>query len=47
MDYANSMRSLGIGIGFSLMLSIMNGVSTYIFAGQTVSEKAVERFGGQ
>ena len=36
-----------LGIGFSLLLSVMNGVSTYIFAGDTVSERATECFGGQ
>ena len=36
-----------MGIGFSLLLSVMNGVSTYIFAGDTVSELATARFGGQ
>lgn len=46
MDYANSMRSLGIGIGFSLMLAVMNGLSTYLFKGDTVSEVAVSKFGG-
>jgi hypothetical protein len=47
MDYANTMRSIGMGIGFSLLLSVMNGLSTYIFAGDTVSERATQRFGGQ
>jgi hypothetical protein len=46
MDYQNSMRSLGIGIGFSLMLAVMNGLSTYLFKGDTVSEVAVSKFGG-
>jgi len=48
MDYSNSMRSIGMGIGFSLMLGVMNGVSTYLMKnGQTVSEVAVAKFGGQ
>jgi len=47
MDYQNSMRSLGMGIAFSLMLGIMNGLSTYLMRdGATVSEVAVARFGG-
>jgi hypothetical protein len=29
------------------MLAVMNGLSTYIFKGDTVSEVAVSRFGGQ
>jgi hypothetical protein len=48
MDYSNSMRSIGMGIGFSLMLGIINGVSTYVLKdGATISEVAVEKFGGQ
>ena len=47
MDYQNSMRSVGIGIGFSLMLAVMNGLSTYLFKTGTISEVAVEKFGGQ
>tara|TARA_R110000824_G_scaffold99927_1_gene237567 strand:+ start:4867 stop:5010 length:144 start_codon:yes stop_codon:yes gene_type:complete len=47
MDYSNSMRSIGMGIGFSLMLGIMNGLSTYLLKGDTVSEVAVSKFGGQ
>ncbi len=46
MDYANSMRSLGIGIGFSLMLAVMNGLSTYVFKGETISEWSVGKVGG-
>mgnify|MGYP003674563740 FL=1 len=46
MDYQNSMRSLGIGIGFSLMLAVMNGLSTFVFKGDTVSEWAAGKVGG-
>jgi hypothetical protein len=46
MDYRNTMGAVGVGIGFSLMLAVMNGLSTYIFAGDTISERAVGRFGG-
>jgi len=47
MDYSNSMRSIGMGIGFSLMLGVINGVSTYLLKGDTISEVAVAKFGGQ
>jgi len=46
MDYRSTMNSIGVGIGFSLMLAVMNGLSTYVFAGDTISERAVGRFGG-
>lgn len=47
MDYRNTMGAVGVGIGFSLMLAVMNGLSTYLFKGETVSEVAVAKFGGQ
>jgi len=40
------MSAVGVGIGFSLMLAVMNGLSTYLFNGDTISERAVGRFGG-
>lgn len=46
MDYRSSMNSIGVGIGFALMVSVMNGLSTYVFSGDTISERAVGRFGG-
>ncbi len=46
MDYRSSMNAIGVGIGFSLMLAVMNGLSTYVFGGDTISERAVGRFGG-
>ena len=47
MDYRNSTGAIGVGIGFALMLAIMNGLSTYIMKdGQTISQAALDRFGG-
>jgi hypothetical protein len=46
MDYRNSMGAIGVGIGFALMFSIMNGLSTYVFKGRTISEATVDRIGG-
>jgi len=46
MDYRNTMGSLGVGIGFALMFALMNGLSTFVFKGSTISEVSVERFGG-
>ena len=46
MDYRNTLGAIGGGIGFSVMLAVMNGLSTYVFAGDTISERAVGRFGG-
>ena len=46
MDYRGTMGAIGVGIGFSHMFSIMNGLSTYVFKGKTIEEATVERVGG-
>lgn len=46
MDYRNSMGAVGVGIGFSLLFAIMNGLSTYVFKGKTIEEATTERIGG-
>lgn len=46
MDYRNSMGAVGVGIGFALLFAIMNGLSTYVFKGATISEATVDRIGG-
>ena len=46
MDYRNTTGAIGVGIGFALMFALMNGLSTYLFNGETISEVALNRFGG-
>ena len=46
MDGRNTMGAFGFGIAASLMFSIMAGLSTYIFKGDTVQEWAVGKVGG-
>lgn len=46
MDYRNTTGAIGVGIGFALMFALMNGLSTYLFNGDTISEVALNRFGG-
>jgi len=46
MNYGGSMRAIGAGIAFALLFSLMNGLSTHVFNGDTISERAVARFGG-
>ena len=40
------MAGIGSGIAVSLILAIANGVSTYLFDGQTLSDKVAGRIGG-
>ena len=47
MDYRNTLMSVGSGIGIALLFSLMNGLSTYLFKGDTISEAATSKFGGQ
>jgi len=47
MDGSQTMRAFGFGIAASLMFSIVNGVSTYLFKGDTVQEWALGKVGGQ
>lgn len=46
MDYRGTMASVGVGIGFALLFSLMNGLSTYVFKGKTITEATQDRLGG-
>jgi len=46
MDGRNTVASLGVGIGIALLFSVMNGLSTYLFKGETIMEKSVGLVGG-
>ena len=46
MNYGGSLRAIGAGVGFALLYSLMNGLSTHVFNGDTISDRAVARFGG-
>lgn len=46
MDTRNTMGAFGFGIAASLMFSIVNGLSTYLFKGDTVAEWATSKVGG-
>lgn len=47
MAFVNSVVG-GFGVAFSVLavLSIANGLSTYVFSGQTIQEKVNARVGG-
>lgn len=47
MDWKSTTGAFGFGIAASLMFSIVNGVSTYLFKGDTVQEWALDKVGGQ
>ena len=46
-NYDYVMKSFALGAGFSLMLSLQEGLSTYLFgAGVTLSDKVNEAING-
>lgn len=45
MDQSGTMKAIGWGIAASLMFSVINGLSTYAFSGDTVQEWALSKAG--
>lgn len=45
MQYRTLTGSIMTGVGFALVVALANGLSTYLFDGQTISEVSLERFG--
>lgn len=44
--YRQAVGAVGVGIGFALTVSVMNGLSRYIFNGDSIEERAIAKFGG-
>lgn len=45
-SYQGAMGAVGLGVGFALTVAIMNGLSRYLFNGDSISERAINKFGG-
>ena len=45
-SYAGAMSAVGLGVGFALTVAVMNGLSRYLFNGDSISERALNKFGG-
>ncbi len=46
-SYQGAMGAVGLGVGFALTVAVMNGLSRYLFNGDSISERALNKFGGQ
>jgi hypothetical protein len=44
--YSGAMGAVGLGVGFALTISVMNGLSRYLFGGDSVEDRAIAKFGG-
>lgn len=44
--YAGAMSAVGLGVGFALTYAVMNGLSRYLFKGDSISEVSLTKFGG-
>lgn len=44
--YGKAVGAIGVGVGFALTVSVMNGLSRYIFNGDSIEERAIAKFGG-
>ena len=45
-SYSGAVGAVGLGVGFALTISVMNGLSRYLFGGDSISERALNKFGG-
>jgi len=46
VSYPGTVAAVGAGLGFALTYAIMNGLSRYLFNGDTISDRAIAKFGG-
>jgi hypothetical protein len=45
-SYQGAIGAVGLGVGFALTVAVMNGLSRYLFGGDSISERALNKFGG-
>lgn len=45
-SYSGAMGAVGVGVGFALTVAVMNGLSRYIFSGDSIEQRAIAKFGG-
>jgi len=45
-SYAGAVGAVGLGVGFALTVAVMNGLSRYLFNGDSISDRALTKFGG-
>jgi len=46
VSYPGAVAAVAGGVGFALTYAVMNGLSKYLFNGDTISDRAVAKFGG-